>query len=309
MNWKEKFPKENIYYENENGILYKGDNLEILKKLPKNYIDLIYIDPPFGIELDKKFGLEKWSKTNYYNEFVYKLFENILNGNDLKFLSFLYERLLLSYKLLKDTGSFYLHIDNYLGHYVKILLDNIFKKENFQRQIIWRIGWVSGYKSITKNWIRNHDIILFYTKSNNFTFNKEYIEYPQNYKRRDGKKPKGKGYPIEDTWNCNLLDTLNSIQIMSFSKEKTGYPTQKPKKLLERIIKASSNENDIVLDFFAGSGTTGEVCYELNRNCILIEQNEEALKIIKIDYQNQYFNNKVKINELERKIPKGKYLL
>jgi len=120
-----------------------------------------------------------------------------------------------------------------MSHYIKIMLDYIFGIGNFRNDIVWRIGWVSGYKTKALKWIRNHDTILYYTKSDKFTFNKEYIMYPTDYVRRDGKRPTGKGFPIEDTWNCHSGDVLNSIAIMSFNKEKLGYPTQKPEALLE----------------------------------------------------------------------------
>ncbi len=163
-------------------------------------------------------------------------------------------------------------MDEKMGHYVKVILDEVFGKNSFQREIIWRIGWVSGYKSKAKNWIRNHDVIYFYTKNReNFIFNKEYIKYPPDYRRRDGKKPTGEGMPIEDTWNCNELDVLDSIQIMSFSKEKVGYPTQKNENLLSRIIRASTNEGDLVMDFFGASGTTMAVAEKLNRKWIVCD--------------------------------------
>ena len=136
-----------------------------------------------------------------------------------------------------------------------------------------RIGWISGYKSAAKNWIRNHDTILYYTKDpNRFTFNKEYTPYPSDYVRRDGNKPTGPGYPVEDVWNANQIEhalkgeeSLDSIQIKSFSREKTGYETQKNESVLRRIINASSNPNDLVADFFCGSGTTPAVAEKLGR--------------------------------------------
>jgi len=157
------------------------------------------------------------------------------------------------------------------------LLDDVFGRNNFVREIIWRIGWISGYKSAAKNWIRNHDTILFYKKSQTFTFNKMHIPYPKGYVRRDGAAPTGAGYPIEDTWNCSDLDRLDSIQIMSFSQEKTGFATQKNEGLLERIIRASSNEGDLVADFFCGSGTTGAVAERLGRRWLMADLGRFAI--------------------------------
>ncbi len=158
------------------------------------------------------------------------------------------------------------------------MLDEVFGNESFQREIVWRIGWLSGYKTVAPNWIRNHDTIFYYTKSSRqFTFNKEYIPYPADYVRRDGKKPEGKGYPIEDIWNGSNMDRMDSIQIMSFSNEKVGYPTQKNENLLDRIIKASSNPGDLVLDCFCGSGTTAAVAEKLGRRWITCDLGRFAI--------------------------------
>ena len=239
---------------------YCMDNLELMKQMDDNSVDLIYSDILYNT--GKKF-----------DDFDDNL------GSPQEAIEWYKPRVREMYRVLKDTGSIYLQCDSNLVHYLKVEMDKVFGIENFQRDIIWRIGWISGYKTQAKNWIRNHDNILYYTKSNKFTFNKEYIPYPKGYVRRDGKKPKGKGIPIEDTWNCSEKDILNSIQIMSLSKEKVGYDTQKPKALLERIIKASSNKGDIVADFFCGSGTTGVVAKELGRNYIMCDISPKAVEI------------------------------
>jgi site-specific DNA-methyltransferase (adenine-specific)/adenine-specific DNA-methyltransferase len=261
------FQEIKIFGKNENSWTNKlifGDNLQILKEIyndqkgknlldTKDKIKLLYIDPPFATKQDFMRDGER-------------VYQDKIIGSE--FLEFLRERLILAKEILADDGSIYVHLDQKKCHYVKVILDEVFGENNFQREIIWRIGWISGYKSAAKNWIRNHDLILFYTKNKNFIFNKEYIPYPGNYLRRDGNKPDGEGYPIEDTWNSNELDVMNSIQIMSFSDEKTGYPTQKNENLLKRIIRASSNKGDIVMDFFAGSGTTLSVAEKLDRKWI-----------------------------------------
>lgn len=243
-----------------------GDNLQFLKTVYENKdplikdkvkgkVKLIYIDPPFASEVD------------YKSDNGEKVFSD--KRKEAEFIEFIRRRLILAKEILADNGSIYIHLDEKKSHYVKVVIDEI--GLNFQREIIWRIGWISGYKSKAKNWIRNHDVILFYTKSKDFIFNKDYIPYPDDYTRRDGKKPEGEGYPIEDTWNCNPIDVLNSIQIMSFSNEKTGYPTQKNEDLLARIIKASTNPGDLVLDFFAGSGTTAAVAEKLGRRWVVVD--------------------------------------
>ena len=235
-------------------LIIKGNNLIALHSLKEEFsekVKLIYIDPPFNTGNDS-FG---------YND----------NFNHSTWLTFMKNRLEVARELLRDDGSIYVHLDANEVHYCKVLMDEIFGRENFQREIIWRIGWVSGYKTAVKNWVRNHDTILFYTKKNLF-FNKEYIPYPEDYVRRDGSPPEGKGQAIEDTWNCSEVDKLDSIQIKSFDKEKTGFLTQKNEELLRRIIYSATNKGDIVLDFTAGSGTTNAVAHKMSRQYIGIEQ-------------------------------------
>lgn len=186
-------------------------------------------------------------------------------------------------RVLADTGSIYLHCDPTASHYLKLVMDAIFGQNNFRNEIVWRIGWVSGFKTQKRGWIRNHDVILYYVKTHKAfkTFNKEYIPYPPGYVRRDGQPPKGKGVPIEDTWNCSEADTLNSIMIMSFSGEKMGYPTQKSLSLLERIIKASSPPDGLVLDPFCGCGTAVHAAEMLGRRWIGIDISAFAVGLMR----------------------------
>jgi len=172
-------------------------------------------------------------------------------------------------ELLCDGGSLYVHLDAHVAHYAKVVLDEVMGPSAFQREIVWRIGWISGFKSRARGWIRNHDTILFYAKGGRpATFHKEYVPYPPGYVRRDGAAPTGKGYPVDDVWNGSEIDRLDSIQIMSFSGEKVGYPTQKNEALVARIVRASSNPGDLVLDCCAGSGTTAAVASKLGRRWI-----------------------------------------
>ena len=267
-------------------LVFQGDNKEILSTLLvqgfRGEIDLIYIDPPFasGADYVRKVALRgKKEKLEAEGHSVAEQIQYTdIWAND-TYLQFMYERLILMRELLSNKGSIYLHCDATMSHSLKLIMDEVFGPDNFQREIIWRIGWISGYKSKAKNWIRNHDTIFFYTKNKNgFIFNKEYIPYADDYVRRDGSKPEGEGYPIEDTWNCNDLDQMDSIQIMSFSPEKTGYETQKNENLLARIIKASSNEDSIVLDCFAGSGTTAVAAEKLGRRWIVADLNRGAIQ-------------------------------
>ncbi len=174
--------------------------------------------------------------------------------------------------LLADGGSLYVHLDSHAAHYAKVVLDEVFGAGAFQREIIWRIGWISGFKSRARGWIRNHDTLLFYAKGGRpRTFHKEYVPYPPGYARRDGSPPRGAGYPIDDVWNGSDIDRLDSIQIMSFSGEKVGYPTQKNEALVARIVRASSDPGDVVLDCFVGSGTTAVVAEKLGRRWVVAD--------------------------------------
>jgi len=263
--------------------VYQEDNLSFLKKLKSNFIDLIYIDPPFYTGVD-------------YEEFsdIWKSLED--------YLSFMEKRIREMHRVLKNEGSFYIHCDTNASYDLKPLCDTIFNRSNFRREIIWNVASVSGFKSQVKGWVRQHDVILYYTKSDEFTFNKQYTPYREEYikkmfrykdkdgrlyrKRRGGKQylDERPGKLIGDVWNDLVGDVWNDIysfQTRTRSKEYLGYPTQKPEDLLERIILASSNEGDIVADFFCGSGTTLIVAQRLKRMWIGVDNNPKAIVLCK----------------------------
>ncbi len=257
-----------------------GDNLHAMAALLPDYrgrIALIYVDPPFasGSTYVQTVPLGRQSadgERRLLRELAYR--DSWGGGRD-GYLQMLYERLILMHALLADGGAVYVHVDPTIGHYVRLLLDEVFGAAAFQREIVWRIGWVSGYKSAAANWVRNHDTILYYTKGPAAVFNKEYLAYPPSYRRRGGSVKPGRGYPIEDVWNASPAEqalsggqSLNSIQITSYSREKTGFPTQKNESLLRRIVRASSNPGDLIADFFCGSGTTLAVADALGRRWI-----------------------------------------
>ena len=255
-----------------------GENKLVMASLMEEFkgrIDLIYIDPPFDIGADFTMNIpigqnaDKISKSQSIIEMV--AFRDMWGKGIDSYSQMVYERVLLMKDLLSEKGSIYVHVDATVGHIVRSIMDDVFGQDNFVRQIIWRIGWISGYKSKAKNWIRNHDMILYYRKSKQFIFNKQYIPYPADYVRRDGNRPTGSGYPVEDTWNCSDIDKLDSIQIKSFSNEKTGFVTQKNENLLERIIRSSSDEDSIVADFFCGSGTLGAVAERMGRRWVMAD--------------------------------------
>ena len=274
--------------------IYWGDNLQVMSHLLKEFrgkVDLIYIDPPFDskAEYKKAIKLRGRSAESDTSTFEEKQYGDIWTNDE--YLQFMYERLILCRELLSDTGSIYVHMDEKRSHYVKIILDEVFGSNNFRREIVWDIQVLSGYKTITNNWVRGHDIIFYYSKSSNRSFNKQKQKHRQEYLNRFNKIDKTgrkyfdgrgtivylddaieKGKAIGDVWS-----DIMSFQQLATSTEKLGYPTQKPEALLERIIKASSNPGDIVFDCFMGSGTTQAVAMKLGRRFIGADINVGAV--------------------------------
>lgn len=240
-----------------------GDNLQVLKTLVEykkngllknsdgtDGVKLVYIDPPFSTRRDFKASGDDQ-----------KAYSDKLAGAD--FLEWLRKRLILIREVLSDDGSIYVHLDNKKVAYVKVLLDEIFGENNFRSQITWdtSVPYVAGNKWLSNNWIYSQATILYYTKSaSNYCFNKEYglIKQPSG----DISKK-----PVKDVWT----DIDNFAGFLGAKDYKTGYPTQKPEKLLNRIINASSNPGDIVLDCFAGSGTTLASAEKLGRKWIGVD--------------------------------------
>jgi site-specific DNA-methyltransferase (adenine-specific)/adenine-specific DNA-methyltransferase len=262
--------------------LFHGDNAELLAAIwgAELRLDLIYVDPPFATE--KTFPLRGDAAVGAQAPTAYR---DTWRGGRIEYLTMMYERLVLMHEVLSEHGCLYVHLDANAVHYVKVMLDEIFGLESFQREIVWRVGWISGYKSRAKNWIRNHDTILFYTKDPvNFVFNKQYVPHPPGYRRRGGGE--GPGHPLDDVWNGNAAEaalkgseSLDSIQIKSFSDEKTGFPTQKNESLLRRILQASSRPGDLVGDFFCGSGTTLVAAEGLGRRWIGCDISADAVRV------------------------------
>jgi DNA modification methylase len=272
-----------------------GDNKYIMSSLLSEFagkIDLIYIDPPFATGADFSYKVEIGNeevtkKPSMIEEVAYR--DTWGKGMD-SYLQMMFERLVLMRDLLAENGSIYVHLDWHVGHYVKIILDDLLY---FQREIIWDISVLSGFKTIAKNWIRGHDTILFYTKNeNDFVFNKQSIPHREEYVRRfnkvdengrkyfDGRGGKRyldeaieKGKAVGDVWS-----DIMSFQQIPTAQERLPYDTQKPEALLERIIKASSNDNDVVADFFCGSGTTGAVAEKLGRRWIMADLSRFAIQ-------------------------------
>lgn len=270
--------------------MYPGDCLEVMGRLPDESVDLIYMDPPFNTDKDFMYGdvgfTDRFSQRAKVadKDCVYMFdpwVESAHSYNMAVYVDYMHSRMLECRRILKKTGSIYVHCDMNANAYLRILMDHVFGQEYFRNEIVWRIGWVSGYKAAANKWIRNHDTILYYTKGPCFTFNKMYTPYRQNPGSDYVPPEDGPGVPVEDTWNCKPEDTLDSIKIKSWDVERVGYPTQKPVALLKRIIAASSNPGDVVLDPFCGSGTTVVAAQELRRTAIGIDLNPKALAIAK----------------------------
>lgn len=261
--------------------LYHGDNLTVLRELQYDQaivgkMQLIYIDPPFATARDF-FG--KNGEKSYTDRLVAE-----------EFIAFLQERLLLMKSLLSDTGSIFVHLDQRMSHRVKLVLDDIFGPENFRNEIIW--NYISGGIS-DRFFARKHDTVFFYSKTDDYIFHPQ-KERIKTYKKhtilkdekgeyvwylRPGINPK---YPngvktyldkyVQDVWNIPIVNPM--------ANERTGYPTQKPEPLLARIIQAASNPDDLVADFFAGSGTTGIVAEKLGRRWLMTDKGDHAINVI-----------------------------
>ncbi len=294
--------------------LFWGDNLHVMRQLPSESIDLIYIDPPFfsGRNYNVIFGDQ--------NEL--RSFSDIWEGGMPGYLIWLNARLYEMKRLLKKTGSIYVHLDWHAGHYVRVEMDKLFGVDNFLNEIVWRRSTPTGGKVKSKMFPRDYDLILWYRKSAGPTYRNMYLPYSDDYVKKffyhddgDGRlymlqtvgdyseksieefrkqgriyKTKAgglrlkqyldesKGIIADDIWtdikNVRQRDTQKMHE-----KETIGYPTQKPEALLERIITASSNEEDIVADFFCGGGTMAAVAQRLGRHWIACDQSRVAVAI------------------------------
>lgn len=251
-----------------------------LKKIEDEKIDLIYLDPPFFTQEVQKLSSRK-NKAEYS-------FSDKWDSMD-EYLLFMEERLEECRRILKNTGSIFVHCDRNASHYLKVLLDKVFGLANFQSEIIWIYKRWSNSK---KGLLNNHQTILFYSKTGNFKFNRIYTEYSETtnvdqilqdrVRDKDGKAKyktdkngevvlgqSKKGVPLSDVWEIPYLNPK--------AKERVGYPTQKPVILLEQILKLVTEEGDLVLDPFAGSGTTLVAAKMLNRNYYGIDISKDAV--------------------------------
>lgn len=322
-----------------NRSLYFGDNLEILRhKYPgsEGYFDLIYLDPPFNSNRNYnvlfKEGIvdneaqthafeDSWHWTTdaqrEFEDLVRTAPENVVNlltafrdaigHNDMMaYLTMMTVRLLELHRVLKDTGSIYLHCDPTASHYLKIVMDAIFGKQNFRNEIVW------SYKTggVSKKWFgRKHDVIFFYTKSNKYFFNplevKEYYESKPGFEdRKSGHDEKGYYHYVYQS------DVFEIKAVFNLSKERLGYPTQKPEALLEKILKASSKEGDWILDPFCGCGTATAVAERLKRKWVGIDISMLAVKLIerRLIQAHPELKNQIYINGLPKDLAEAKEL-
>lgn len=265
--------------------IFFGDNLPILQSLPSESVDLIYIDPPFNTgKMQARTRLRTTrSENGDRTGFGGQRYETVRLGTkgyaDLfdDYLAFLEPRLREAHRLLKPHGSLYFHIDYREVHYCKILLDQVFGRANFLNEIIWAYDYGGRTR---KKWPPKHDNILWYARDPmHYTFNDDAVDrIPYMTPTLVGPEKTRRGKLPTDTWWHTIVPTN--------SKEKTGYPTQKPLGILRRIIQASSNPGDLVLDFFAGAGTTGAACLECGRSFILVDNNPQALEVMEKRFQN-----------------------
>ena len=299
--------QERIGVNQDGNLVLRGECLSACAYLKDKGItvDLVYIDPPFasGADYAKKVYLRRNPKVaeaihqaeseldiEELRSFEEKMYGDIWNKES--YLNWMYENLMAIKSVMSDTASIYVHLDWHIGHYVKILLDEVFGEDNFQREIIWDIQVLSGFKTIAPNWVRGHDTIFYYSKNEERIFNKliqpHKKEYLDSFNKQDengrwymvahGTKRyrdevEKKGKPFGDVWN-----DVMSFQQQPTSDEKVDYATQKPETLLERIINASSNKGMVVADFFGGSGVTAAVANRLGRKFIHADININSIQ-------------------------------
>lgn len=249
-----------------------GDNLVVLSKYSDELFNLIYIDPPFntGVKQSRVRKPPPISQ-DIFQENVTLSSPHYEDSFD-DFKSFILPRMKEAYRLLTKTGSLFFHIDYREVHYCKVWLDEIFGRESFKNEIIWAYDYGARSK---KKWSTKHDNILWYTKDpDNYTFNYDEIDrIPYMAPGLVGPEKAAKGKTVPDVWWHTIVSPN--------AKSKTGYPTQKPLPIINRIIKVHSKKGDTVADFFAGSGTLGLSAAQNDRDFLLIDNNPEAIAIMR----------------------------
>jgi site-specific DNA-methyltransferase (adenine-specific) len=279
-------------------LVVQGDNLNFLKSLPSESMNLIYVDPPFNtgkVQSRTSYKSQRnieGSRMGFKGQSYNFVKEKVTSYNDAfeDYWGFLEPRIEEAWRILKPNGTFYLHLDYREVHYAKVLLDSLFGIESFLNEIIWAYDYGARSKS---KWPTKHDNILVYVKDpENYVFNNLAVDrepYMAPGLVTKEKAELGK-LPTDVWWHTIVSPT---------GKEKTGYATQKPEGILRRIIQASSMEGDWVMDFFGGSGTTGAVAAKLNRRFVLVDQNPEAIDVIRKRIGNGTLDSTVSYINLE----------
>ena len=326
-----------------NRTLWTADNLDILRGMNSETVDLIYLDPPFNSNKNyeapvgsKAAGAafkDTWTLSDLDVAWMGLIADeqpaiaNILNAAGVShgkgmqsYLTMMAVRLLEMHRVLKPTGSIYLHCDPYASHYLKMLMDSVFGVSNYRNEIVWHYGQRIAF--LTKNFSRKHDAVLFYAKSSTTVVNRvglewgkeEFLSHRHDVKTDDDGNeyiwsdggPNGKRYkrmvddvlkagkPVDDVWDIPILN--------SSAKERVGFPTQKPLSLLERIIKASSNEGDLVLDPFCGCATACVAADNLGRQWVGIDISPKAAELVNVrlrDTMGSLFHNRLVTNRTD----------
>jgi len=263
------------------GLIILGNNLDVLRRLPDGFARLIYIDPPFNTgkvqsrtqikTVQDDIGGDRigFAGRSYRTE---KLGTSAYSDTFDDFIGFLRPRIEEAYRVLAPTGSFFFHIDYREVHYCKVMLDEIFGRNCFQNEIIWAYDYGARTK---KRWPAKHDNILWYSKDpERYTFNLDECDrIAYMAPGLVGPEKAARGKTPTDVWWHTIVPTNG--------KERTGYATQKPLGILERIVKVHSNPGEVVLDFFAGSGTTGEAAARHGRDYLLVDSNPQAVELMR----------------------------
>lgn len=280
-------------------LVFCGDNIEVLKLLPAASFQMIYIDPPFNTgrvqlrQAIKTVRSSQGKRVGFSGQSYETIKGRVTSYNDsfVDYWEFLEPRLEEAWRLLTDTGTLYLHLDYRESHYAKVLLDALFGRENFLNEIIWAYDYGAKAK---KKWPTKHDNILVYVKNDKtYYFNSEEVERePYMAPGLVTKEKAALGKLPTDVWWHTIVSPTG--------KEKTGYATQKPERIVQRMVAASSQRGDWVLDFFAGSGTLGAAAGKLGRRFVLVDNNPEAIEIMHQRFGNlDVLENSVEFVELE----------
>jgi site-specific DNA-methyltransferase (adenine-specific) len=263
------------------GRVVLGDNLDVLALLPDASVDLIYVDPPFNTGHPRTLQRLQTVRDDTAGDrtgFQGKRYRTVKLGRSSyadvfdDYLDFLEPRLTQFWRVLKDSGSLYVHLDYREVHYVKVLLDSIFGRERFLNEVIWAYDYGGRPR---RRWPPKHDTILLYVKDpRRYFFDPEGAErIPYMAPTLVGPEKASRGKRLTDTWWSTIVPTNG--------KERTGYPTQKPLSILRRIVRTSSPPGGLVADFFAGSGTTGVAAYEARRPFLLVDNSTEAINVMR----------------------------